>query len=286
MNYMVFQTNKDFCLVNGIEELKKKYKVDSFDNHYTFNKGYFLHINTVSENELKIREEHVKNNLQKEVKDGIYLEQFPDMNSIYSIFYREDNLDVILKFLDEHFCVEQYVKKEKYTKFNEIPQFTRTGNWEADFGLENLVKFIQEEIDEQGLQLNPEFQRGHVWTEEQQIAFLEYFLRGGKSGRVIYLNNPSWNFTVKEGEYNEYVCVDGLQRITAIQRFINNEIKVFDSYYNEYTDNLRNKFSIKVNINDLQTEKDVLRWYIEMNSGGTPHTKAEIQRVKNMLEGE
>ena len=42
-----------------------------------------------------------------------------------------------------------------------------------------------------GLQLNPEFQRGHVWTEEQQIAWVEYYLRGGKSGNTIYLNNHS-----------------------------------------------------------------------------------------------
>ena len=28
--------------------------------------------------------------------------------------------------------------------------------------------------EEMGLELNPDFQRGHVWTEQQQIAFLEY----------------------------------------------------------------------------------------------------------------
>lgn len=33
----------------------------------------------------------------------------------------------------------------------------------------------------------------YVWTEEQQIAWLEYHLRGGKSGNTIYLNNPFWN---------------------------------------------------------------------------------------------
>ena len=171
----------------------------------------------------------------------------------------------------------------KITKFNEIPQFTRSGNWQCDFSPKSLVRFIDEEIDERGLQLNPNFQRGHVWTEEQQIAYLEYFFKGGKSGTVVYLNKPDWNYTVKEDAYNDYVCVDGLQRITAFQRFIRNEIKVFESYYNEYTDDLRNKFTIKVNVNDLQTEKEVLEWYIDMNAGGTPHTKEEIERVKKMI---
>ena len=33
----------------------------------------------------------------------------------------------------------------------------------------------------------------------------------------------------KPDTYKDFVCVDGLQRITSIQRFINNEIKVFNS---------------------------------------------------------
>lgn len=40
---------------------------------------------------------------------------------------------------------------------------------------------------------------------------------------------------------------------------------------------------MSIYINDLQYEKDVLQWYIEMNEGGTPHTKEEIQRVKDLL---
>ena len=38
-------------------------------------------------------------------------------------------------------------------------------------------------------------------------------------------------------------------------------------------------------MNDLKTEKEVLQWYIDMNAGGTSHSKEEIDRVKKMLEG-
>lgn len=37
-------------------------------------------------------------------------------------------------------------------------------------------------------------------------------------------------------------------------------------------------------VNDLQTEKEVLQWYVDMNSGGTPHTNDEIERVKKMIQ--
>ena len=42
--------------------------------------------------------------------------------------------------------------------------------------------------------------------------------------------------------------------------------------------------SIKVNINDLKSKKEVLQWYVDMNAGGTPHTNEEINRIKKMIE--
>lgn len=88
----------------------------------------------------------------------------------------------------------------------------------------------------------------------------------------------------KQGEYKDYVCVDGLQRITAVQKFIYNEIKVFGSYYKEFEDSLRLLPNmITLNINNLKTRKEVLQWYIDMNSGGTPHDDNEIEKVKRMI---
>ena len=48
------------------------------------------------------------------------------------------------------------------------------------------------EQEELNLQLNPDFQRGHVWSIGQQIAYIEYILRGGKSGLDFYFNHPNW----------------------------------------------------------------------------------------------
>lgn len=172
-------------------------------------------------------------------------------------------------------------------KCEDIKQFTSEGSYCTNLSMEELVKVVDKDEKVFGLILNSDFQRGHVWTEEQQIAFIEYFLRGGKSGRDIYLNNPDWGHKNK-GDYHDFVCVDGLQRITAVRRFINNEIPAFGTYYKDFEDDwmfghdFRHMFNYHVN--DLQTKEEVLTWYIEMNSGGTPHTKKEIQKVKEMLK--
>lgn len=172
---------------------------------------------------------------------------------------------------------------EKITRFKDIKQFTTDGNYNVCYPLPSLVKYISEEIEEMGLQLNPEFQRGHVWTEEQQEKYIEYVLKGGTSGKEIFFNKPSWHCKAKT-EYDDFVCVDGLQRITAIMKFQSNDLKVFGLYYNEFEGDPREVITrISIRINDLQYERDVLQWYIEMNEGGTPHTKEEIQKVKDMV---
>lgn len=173
----------------------------------------------------------------------------------------------------------------KITAFRDIPKFTRDGSYAVDYPIDRLVKWIEEEQETAGLQLNPDFQRGHVWTVSQQIAYMEFLLRGGKTGRVLYFNCPSWHRPVPDGAYNDYVCVDGLQRITAITRFIHNEIPAFGSYYSEFTDSPRViEDTMRVNINDLKSKREVLQWYIDMNAGGTPHTPAEIARVQQLLQ--
>lgn len=172
-------------------------------------------------------------------------------------------------------------------KWEDIPQFTRNGSYEVNVPLDLLENFLNS-CFEQGLELNPDFQRGHVWTKDQQTNYMEYFFKGGQSGKVLYFNQPSWQ-TKNTTKYNDFVCVDGLQRLTAIRLFNDNKIKAFGQFKDEFSGRIRmapHSDSLRVNINNLQTKKAVLTWYLQMNSGGTPHTESEIDKVKLMLSGE
>lgn len=167
-------------------------------------------------------------------------------------------------------------------KWDEIPKFKEFGMLNPEqIGFVGYVERVQTELEEMNLQLISDFQRGHVWTEEQQIAYVEFFLKGGKSGRDFYYNIND----------EEYVCVDGLQRTTALTRFVNNEIKVFGQYFAEFDfDKYLAKyqpsaeFAVNIYRNNLSNKKDILEWYVDMNSGGTPHSKEEIERIKRMIE--
>lgn len=168
-------------------------------------------------------------------------------------------------------------------KWNEIPKFKEFGIVNpTNMGFISYVNFIKDEILKYNLQMNPDFQRGHVWNEEQQIAYVEFLLKGGKSGRDFYFN---WN-----KETDDYVCVDGLQRTTALERFVNGEIKVFNQYFEEFGFTGREagvnalpEYRLNIYTNNLNSEKEILEWYVDMNSGGTPHSDEEINKVKRMI---
>lgn len=169
-------------------------------------------------------------------------------------------------------------------KWNEIPKFKEFGMINPiNFGFVSYVDFVNEQIENYDLQLNPKFQRGHIWNHEQQKKYIEFILRGGKSGRDFYFN--------LNRKTNEYVCVDGLQRTTAFMKFLNGEIKVFDQYFNDFCFTKREtggnplpEFRVNVYMNYLESKKEILEWYVDMNSGGTPHTNDEIEIVKKMIQ--
>ena len=170
-------------------------------------------------------------------------------------------------------------------RFRDIKPFTRESSYEVDVQLNYLEEHIRTYIDDYGLELNPDFQRGHVWTEAQQVAFVEFLLRGGKSGYDVYFNHDHWRMPRGKGKGDSFVCVDGLQRITACRKFVNNKIKAFGHYRREYTDS-PGLIRLRFHVNDLKTRAEVLTWYLEFNAGGTIHTEAELDRVRNLLEKE
>ena len=170
-------------------------------------------------------------------------------------------------------------------RFQDIPRFVEDSNYCVHLTWSYLESQLQSWTEE-GLNLDPDFQRAHVWNEVQQSAYVEYILQGGPSGKDIYFNSPRWPDVLKSGE--EFVLVDGKQRVNAVLRFLHNEIQAFGYTFKQYTDRIHGSLQacFVVHVNGLQTRAEVLRWYLLFNSGGTPHTPEEIARVRDLLAKE
>jgi uncharacterized protein with ParB-like and HNH nuclease domain len=168
---------------------------------------------------------------------------------------------------------------------NQIKKLTDNGHYNIHAHWSYIETWLEEQTRELNLDIDPDFQRGHVWTEEQQTNFIEYCLRGGWTNTYICFNCVGW-MTGREGLF---VLVDGKQRLEAVRKFIRNELPVFgNNYINDFEDKsmiLRERTLI-FNINNLPDRKAVLQWYLDINTGGVVHTNEEIEKVKKLLEAE
>lgn len=167
-----------------------------------------------------------------------------------------------------------------------------TAKYECDSDWTFIAKQFKYWEDDYGsLDMNPDFQRGHVWTKEQQLHFIENCLRGvvSSSGFVIQMNCPNWDSDkVKTDLPKGFQCIDGLQRYTAVQEFLNGNIKPFgltvdDLHYSSFM--IKTSYRFRVAVHTFTKKKDLLDHYLAINTGGTPHSAAEIERVKAMREG-
>ena len=162
--------------------------------------------------------------------------------------------------------------------FTRMPTYRVNVMW--DYLEESLSHWSDDRDGAAKLNLEPDFQRGHVWTPEQQTKFVEYILQGGMSGREIYFNCTGW---MKDWK-GPFVIVDGKQRLHAAREFLANRLPVFGgNYRKDIAGRLSLNAQFLFNVNDLKTRAEVLKWYLEMNTGGTPHTPEEIDKVQKML---
>lgn len=78
-------------------------------------------------------------------------------------------------------------------KIQNIPRYTEAGQYQMTAHLDYIPKWLADN----DYDMNPAFQRGHVWTRDQQIAFVEFILRGGHLRAGHLLEQPlladAWN---------------------------------------------------------------------------------------------
>lgn len=166
-------------------------------------------------------------------------------------------------------------------RFDEIPKFTDCGSYAIDLGWKEIEGWLVDCAKGEDLDLDPDFQRGHVWSESQQIRYVEFALRGGYSANDIYFNCPGWSMC--QSERTPIVLVDGKQRLEAVRRFMRGEIRAFGRYLHEFEGRLPLHLRFRVHVNSLQSRAEVLQWYIDLNAGGVVHSDEEINRVRVLL---
>lgn len=169
-------------------------------------------------------------------------------------------------------------------RFLDIPQFTRSASYRINVSWGYLEQQLESFAQGYELELEPEFQRAHVWNDGQRSRYVEYVLQGGKSSREIQWNCAEFG-KGRDAFARKILLVDGLQRLTAVRKFLANEVRAFGLLRREFEGKLPTLgyMDFVFAVNDLSTYPEVLQWYIDLNTGGVVHTDEEINRVKALL---
>lgn len=128
----------------------------------------------------------------------------------------------------------------------------------------------------------PPFQRELVWTNDQEIAFIESIWLGLPIGTYnIHKMEWSHDSKLKRGISAEKFSgwlIDGQQRLNTIERYWNDEFKVFDLYWSELerVEVIRFKNTkFPYFESSLWDEGKIRTLYNLMAFGGTSHKESE-----------
>ena len=176
----------------------------------------------------------------------------------------------------------------------------------CDYGWEYLVGVARGGEDVRGgyvdrrvpWNLSPDYQRGPVWSAEQQGRFIGHVLAGGPVP-PIYVQRLEGPANAPGGRKEDYYLipeevVDGQQRLRAILAFMADEVPAlvwhggaWHSYFYRQTNEVERRsmsvMSSRVIFVDLPREER-LRFYLRLNSG-VPHSDADLDKVRAMLSG-
>lgn len=149
----------------------------------------------------------------------------------------------------------------------------------VDMGLNYLEQGVTESF---AINMSPPYQRGHVWSEEQRRAFVGHVLVGGPVQPIVL------NRVGRGSAGDSYEMLDGKQRITSLLMWLRGEIRADIGgglllHRGDIAGRFPNELMIRFNFVSL-SEIEVLRYYLRLNSAGTPHSAEELERVRKLID--
>lgn len=159
-----------------------------------------------------------------------------------------------------------------------------------------IERFIEDHGREGGVDLDPDFQRGHVWQDHHRTRYVEHLLRGGQHGRVIVWNSPDYAYHDRRSDSDlptTLVVVDGKQRLTAVRLFLADQVEVFGgNRLSDFDEQSRsdilmstsNLLRLTMHMHGLQYRRELLDLYLQLNEGAIAHAPEEIDRVRALRD--
>lgn len=133
-----------------------------------------------------------------------------------------------------------------------------------------------------GIDMDPEYQRGYVWTEADKQYLLESVFANADIGKFVLANRSEW----KPG-LPMYEIVDGKQRLITLVDFFEGRLSYQGYFFEDIGPKDRNAFLNHLisyaEIKDASHE-DILRYFLFLNRGGKQMDVKHLEKVEQALK--
>ncbi len=265
--------------------VKKKVKVKELTEEEKREARY----DRVIENLQYIPEPTYKFNLNDRVRIGnledVYICGIYEDGKIYEIDYTSIDNNYGKPIRNEH-C-KMFVVWLRIRKYHDNDAVTLIQN--TDLKLDYSQRSIHDLLGKAytfGINFEPEYQRDYVWETEDKINLIDSIFNNVDIGKFAFIryNTKQWS----ELGYG-YEILDGKQRIRAILDFYEDRFKYQGKYFSDLSRrdqwHFENYAISSAEASNL-TRKQILRYFIKLNTGGKIMSKEQIDKVRKLLEKE
>lgn len=179
---------------------------------------------------------------------------------VLSFFYTEEEIDAMKRFEEDDDIFFNYSQRDMYS-------------------------LISAMSNKHGIDLDPEYQRGNVWTQEQKVDLIDSIFKNIDIGKFTIIKRPWGDDPTTPLTPKLYEMLDGKQRLTAIWEFYCGRFQYKGKYFYELHPRDRSHFknySISYAETQPLTNEQKYRYFLKLNTTGTPISQEHLDRVYKM----
>lgn len=161
---------------------------------------------------------------------------------------------------------------------SDMPQFAHEDTMRIQFSqrdIEGLIGLFYTF----GVDMDPEYQRGHVWELEDKVALIDSIFNNVDIGKFVFIHlgygTPG------------YEILDGKQRMTALIEFFEDRFryrgKLFSELHPRDRSHIRHYRVGVGETRELSTIEERLQYFLHLNTYGKPQDPMHIAKVESML---
>jgi len=149
----------------------------------------------------------------------------------------------------------------------------------------DLISLINMMLREYGIDLEPEYQRGNVWSKQQKYDLIDSIFKNIDIGKFAVIKRPWGKNPNVPATPKLYEMLDGKQRLTALFEYYTGRFKYRGKYFYELCHKDKGHFkhySVSYAESSPLTKEQKYRYFLKLNTTGIPVDINHIKKVREL----